>query len=702
MLTKENNYDFRKRLQEIHEKNIRNNKLVPSGDELELVNGLTVFIPEYAGDVIITAAKDFIDYLFTSMGISAMLKYGKVAKDGDIVLCVADKENITLTDGNGYRGYRITADNTVSVCGFDERGVAQALFALEDIMSIRKAPFIPKTVIEKRPAFSPQMIHSGYGLDEYPDDYLLRVAHEGRDAILIFVKDVDITPYGYLDFNDLIHRAAKYGIGVYAYSYLKSEKHPDEADAEEYYENNYGKLFRKCPGLKGVTLVGESVEFPSKDPHITGKSYRENLVDGIPTGKTSPGWYPCEDFPQWLNLIKKVVRKYKSDADIVFWTYNWGFRPEEDRIKLIESLPTDITLQATFEMFESRNLDGVTMSCADYTLSFEGYGGYFRSEAIAAAKRGIKLHSMTNTGGLTWDIGVIPYEPFPYQWMKRYEKMREAHEKWNLTGLMESHHFGFYPSIISKLSKMAFMKPWDDMEKLLKTILIGEYGESAADKADAALRVWSDAITYYTATDADQYGAFRIGPSYPFCLNKKITPISAPYSMFGSSICEVEYIPSDAGFVSAGVRDSLISVRIHKEAESLKKMQALISEGLDILMSIEEKNDKLLYLINLGQFIEKCIITGIHAKEWHILRMSLRSESDREKLSVIIDDMEALLLAERKNAEETIPLVQLDSRLGWEPSMEYMTDEEHLLWKNRQVNYVLSYEIENTRKALSL
>ena len=702
MLTKENNYDFRKRLQEIHEKNIRNNKLVPSGDELELVNGLTVFIPEYAGDVIVTAAKDFIDYLFTSMDISAMLKYGKDAKDGDILLCVSDKENITLTDGNGYRGYRITADNTVSVCGFDERGVAQALFALEDIMSIRKAPFIPKTVIEKRPAFSPQMIHSGYGLDEYPDDYLLRVAHEGRDAILIFVKDVDITPYGYLDFNDLIHRAAKYGIDVYAYSYLKSEKHPDDPDAEEYYENNYGKLFKKCPGLKGVTLVGESVEFPSKDPHITGKSYRENLVDGIPTGKTSPGWYPCEDFPQWLNLIKKVVRKYKSDADIVFWTYNWGFRPEEDRIRLIEALPTDITLQATFEMFESYQLDGSTEACADYTLSKAGYGGYFKSEAIAAAKRGIKLHSMTNTGGLTWDIGVIPYEPFPYQWIKRYEKMREAHEKWNLTGLMESHHFGFYPSIISKLSKMSFLKPWDNMEALLNKILIGEYGESEADDVDKALRLWSEAITYYVATDADQYGAFRIGPSYPFCLNKKITPISAPYSMFGSAICEVEYIPSDAGYVSAGVREAPISIRVHKEIKSLEKMKLLIAEGVEILENIEDKNDKLLYLINLGKFIFNCVITGQNAKKWHVLKSDLRSARTKEELKTIIDELEKILVAERKNAENTIPLVQMDSRLGWEPSMEYMTDEEHLLWKIRQVDYVLDYEIAGERKALEL
>ena len=48
MLTKENNYDFRKRMQEVHEKNIRNNKLIPYGNELELKDGLTVFIPDYA------------------------------------------------------------------------------------------------------------------------------------------------------------------------------------------------------------------------------------------------------------------------------------------------------------------------------------------------------------------------------------------------------------------------------------------------------------------------------------------------------------------------------------------------------------------------------------------------------------------------------------------------------------------------------
>ena len=70
---------------------------------------------------------------------------------------------------------------------------------------------------------------------------------------------------GYLDFNDLIDRAESFGINVYMYSYLKSLKHPSEKDALEYYDNTYGKLFKACPIAKGVILVGESCEFPSKD-----------------------------------------------------------------------------------------------------------------------------------------------------------------------------------------------------------------------------------------------------------------------------------------------------------------------------------------------------------------------------------------------------------------------------------------------------
>ena len=64
--------------------------------------------------------------------------------------------------------------------------------------------------------------------------------------------------------------------------------------------------------------------------------------------------------------------------------------------------------------------------------------------------------------------------------------------------------------------------------------------------------------------------------------------------------------------------------------------------------------------------------------------------------------MEALLLAEKKNVENTIPLVQMDSRLGWEPSMEYMTDEWHLEWKLRQLAYTLDTELGRNRISLGV
>lgn len=697
MLKKERNFEFRKRLLEIHEKNVTDKSLCKKEKEFEIKNGLTVCIPENSGDVTLTAAKDFIDYLFVSMGISAMLCYGDADEANKLVIKGIGTE-AELENAYGYRGYRIdTEENGIYITGFDERGIAQALYALEDVMNMRRAPFVEYGTVKRKPLYSPQMVHSGYRIDDFPSEYLARVAHEGRDAILVFTEGLNITSDGYLDFNDLIYRASKYGIDVYAYSYIKNKVHPDEPGAEAVFESTYGKIFRECPGLRGVVLVGESVEFASKDPHVASPGAGGQIVDGIPTGKPRPGWYPCEDYPKWLNMLKKVVTKYNPDADIVFWTYNWGSQDEEARVKLIESLPEGISLLATFEMFEKIKMGDIYNICADYTLVFEGYGKYFESEAVAAKKKGIRLYSMTNTGGQTWDFGVTPYEPFPYQWMKRYAKMKEANEKWGLCGIMESHHYGFYPSFISKLSKWIFNNPDENPEEILRRILDGEYGAYAGERVDKALLLWSEAITYGVPSNADQYGAFRVGPSYPFCLDRVSCLVAAPYSKSGpEQICRPTYN------TFSDHRLSITSMRLPEEIKSLQIMKEKMEAGIEILRGIENKNDKLLYLLNLGEFILHSVITGLHAKKWHVLKTELLNKTDAKVIEGVLNDMENLLREEMKNVEETIPLVQNDSRLGWEPTMEYMTDEAHLRWKIRQLNYVIDVEINENRISLNL
>lgn len=680
------NYDFQKELLKVHKSGIRNHAYQPKANEFALGEGASLGILCPQDEVIQTVVADFADYLQTSMELPIEVC---LRSEASLILSLSQGE---LGEYETYCGFCIQTDKSgIRITAHDSRGIARALYYIEDLMTFKGAPALDYGTIYKKPLYSPQMVHSGYALDEYPDEYLSSIAHEGRDAILVFTKGVNKTPCGDLDFNDLIDRAAKYGIDVYAYSYLKSNKSPYDADAEEFYENTYGALFKSCPKLKGVTLVGESVEFPSKDPHVAKGCHSEKAVDGIPSDKPGAGWYPCYDYPIWLELVKKCVRKYNPDADIVFWTYNWGYHPEEARIALINSLPTDITLQATFEMMQQIPYENSVGRCADYTLSYVGPGGYFESEAKAAKARGIRLYSMTNTGGRTWDFGAAPYEPMPYQWMKRYRQMERAHDLYGLCGIMETHHYGFYPSFISKLSKHLFMTPHD--EGVLAQILASEYGKENYPYVEKAVRLFSEAIPYYIPSHADQYGAFRVGPSYPFNLSDRINLPTDPKATNGNGIITPVYkVKSDA-------RMSPLSLRIGDEIRSLEKMLALMEEGV---AALEQADERAAELLNLGRFLTCCVQTGLNAKNWHRLICRMNVCETKEGLHAIYDEMEALLEQELRNVDRTLPLVEQDTRLGFEPSMLYVTDRWHLEWKKRQVRYVIDTELAKYRKGLAL
>lgn len=704
---KATNYDFRKRLLEVHKQNRRDHSVGLSQDEVMVDDDWTIVVSDNAGRVIFNAARDLQDYLLVSMGVSVRLKkfcgIETEAVQDTFKLILATKEELKDVgkDLDTPRSYRIiTSDKSITVCGFEEKGTAQGCYYLEDLMNLRLAPIVKKEDVSRKPLFSPRMVHSGYGLDMFPDAHLNGIAHAGMDSILVFAKDTDITPHGYLDFNELIYRAEGYGLDVYAYSYLKSTMHPDDPGTEDYYDNTYGKLFRKCPGLKGVVMVGESVEFPSKDPRTSGKYYYENTEDGLPTGKPSPGWWPCSDYPQWLEMIKKAARKYKPDADIVFWTYNWGYVDREHRIELLKNIPDDISLLVTFEMFEKTRLENITNICVDYTLSFEGPGEYFTSEAEIAHERGIRLYSMSNTGGLTWDIGVIPYEPMPYQWIKRYDALHSAREKWGLSGLMESHHYGWWPSFVSEIAKWSYWTPSPSSEEICRRISRRDYGEANGEIVIEAWQAWSEGIRYYIPTNEDQYGPFRIGPSYPLVFRSSVSIPEVSYAMFGgNSICNVSYDNQDM------YRSSLFQYRLPVEIRSLQKMEGRFVYGVECLEKIyetlpESKREDAFYLLNMGRFIVNCVRTTINVKKWVSLKMNLFVETDKNKIVDIVNSMIEVGKAEIKNAEETVPLVEADSRLGWEPSMEYMTDAYHLQWKIRQVKDVLEIQLPEYLSAL--
>jgi hypothetical protein len=483
--------------------------------------------------------------------------------------------------------------------------------------------------------------------------------------------------------------------------------------------------------VKGIILVGESVEFPSKDPNTTRQFRQKEPTSEMPAAKPSPGWWPCYDYPEWLEMLKRVIRKHNPQADIVFWTYNWGWAPEEARLALIRSLPKDITLQVTFEMFEPIRRHGVTNVAVDYTLSLAGPGAYFRSEAEEARKSGLKLYTMSNTAGLTWDFGVIPYEPMPFQWMRRYEALLRSKESTGLSGLMESHHYGFWPSFISDLAKHAFWRseaspamaqealdsaspsengcllapPDISLADMCKALACRDYGRDAAPLVIETWKRWSEAITHYVPTNEDQYGPFRIGPSFPLLFQHKIVLPASWHAMFGSRIVHIDYKPSDYKVREIGYQ-SLGPSRIDTEIIGLERMEALLEDGLASLREAigqmpATKREAGEALWRIGRFMRLSARTAIHLKRWWKLKTRVFSEADPNVTGALLYEMERLARAEIANAAAAIPLVEADSRLGWEPSMDYMTDAAHLRWKIAQAKGVIE-ELQAYAKSLKL
>ena len=690
----EQNYDFRRELLTVHEANIRKNDRKPKAEEFWFRDSARIRIAADASEVISVAAHDFCDYLSVSMGIPATVVNTGY---GDVTVYLAEDFCVDLGEFAAYRGFRIeTSACGIDIFAHDDRGAGQALFYLEDLMTFAHAPVVPYGKIEKRAMYTPQMVHSAYGMDEFPDEYLARIAHEGRDAILVFTKGANQANDFPLDFNDLIRRAARWGIDVYAYSKMKSKKHPDDEGAEAFYEETYGTLFRECPGLKGVTLVGESVGLPRSNHEGIGKL----MEDGIPTGLNTPGIFPCMDYVDYLRLLQKVIYKYKPDADIVFWSYNWGKAPTEDRVALINALPEGITLLATFEMGEILAREGVLIRSADYSLSFEGPGFYFRTEAEAAKARGIRMYSMTNSGGRTWDFGCAPYEPMADSWIRRYDAMKRMHDEYDLCGIMECHHYGFYPSIISKLSKHLFMIPTPDAEEVLAAILSSEYGEENVKAVREALFDYSEALRHYTPTDADQYGAFRLGPTQPLHLLQILHIPFDEGASYGHSNWIAQYL--DIHHKETLRKQTPQAIRHPAEIRSLEKMLAHMEAGTAKLEAIQNPNEKLVRLAGLGHFLTNTVKTGLAAKKMYALRLKLLAESDPARYGELLDEVKVLQLAEKENVLDTIPLVERDSALGFEPSMLYLTDRRHLEWKLRQIDFVINIEMREMREGLEM
>lgn len=699
----EKHYEFQEKLKKIHRPDRVNDTVWKQIEGQVIDETWAIVAPPDAGIVLNNAAKDLQDYFQVSMGLHLELVSHRESKQIRL--------QVSLTGAKSL--YRVAVEEgSILLDGTDERMSAQAAYALEDQMNMNEGPVLRLQDQVYEPLFTTRLIESGVEEDCYPDEHLCAIAHAGINGITLDTSGVNENDEVRDRVNDIIARAAAFGIDVYTFPAFKNQRHPSDADAWEHYDGMYGELFRRCPGLKGVIVVGEVCEFPSHDERTTGKTWRESLQDE----KSSPGWFPCNDYPQFATLLRDVIHNVKPEARFVFWSYNWGYMDTDLRLELIDAMPAEgVTLMATYEMFEKfRPRPGVEENCVDYTLFFEGPGEYFSTELEAASERNIDFMAMSNTGGNTWDIGMVPYLPAPGQWIRRYENILADRMKHpNFTSLRESHSYGFWPSFVPELAKAAFTEPRQDLNSLLRAIAVRDYG---AEHADTVLEAWehfSEGMRHCVPTNEEQYGPCRVGPSYPLFFEKWEPIPIGPESKRDPNwtCCSVYRFNPDE------------MERLVYEIEEYEKMTAEFAAGNRLLASVipalpGNKKPYAREALTVSRFIENTARTTVHVKRWHKAKIHLGVYVDHEAiwsggrhgmkdaLSPVkpldvrpdrenwIRELMAIGEAEIQNAKDTIPLVQANSRLGYTQELDYGCSEEQLLWKIDRLERTLAEEIQ--------
>lgn len=690
MKMQEKNYEFKQRHWQVHKPDRRDPARLASADEIMIDDSWSI-----GGDnstVINNAVEDLIDYFWVSMGVSLKRVNEKQNK------CIWITVNAAMEKGIQFD----ITENGVLINLASDAIAFKATVYLEDAMNLELAPVLKKESFTRTPLYKWRSVHSGCSIDEYPDEELRAMIHAGYDCTVIFVKDIEKVSVRYTEINEMIVRAKKYGIKTFLYNYIPSFFHPDEPGVQEKFDAIYGKLFEMYPDASGIHMAGESLEFPSKDPHTTGKLYSQSLVDGIPDTRPSPGWYPCYDYPAYLDCIEKAIHKAKPNAEMVFSTYNWSYQTPELRRDFLSKMNKNIRLIVAYEMRADRRLEGLKTPVMDYTMGQDEPGDYFKSECAAAHELGLRIEGNVNVAGQAWNFGVVPYVPAPYKLINRLKNLRKARFDWGVDAHYTTHHYGWWDCVASDLGKWSMWEEIEpDYETLLDKIAVRDYGKEGAAIVRKAWRIWNDAMDHYVASNEDQYGPWRVGASYPFIfqpnitmtmLNKEITFPTKKGAHFGSGIIKTLYQPYENDRQAPGF------LRFPAELRELARMKEYWEQGLAEVEKLgDSREDQLLKA--LGEFILCSINTVINIKRWWIANMKMQASDDTVTALKYLDEISAIADEEELNVKACMGPVNVDSRIGWEPSMEYVTDQWHLDWKLRQLE-AARREIATFRKIL--
>jgi len=706
----------------------RNLAAQPTAQEFAIpAAGWKLAVRSDASPLLVSAAKDLQDYLAVSMNTQVTWAPAESLADwqqlrGVIVAGTRDQLPGCGDALDGPKDYQIiSTPERIVVCGYDERGVMFGLFNLEARMNLREAPILPRDLTTVRQSlYRSRIVQSWLGWDEFPDALLCHMAHDGIDAIFASVyanPNGAESPWPYSELTrrqdpgklrEIIQRAAKYGIQVYAPIMFDNTGTPENEQALRKLVRDNVQMF---PEIRGYILLTE------------GFMYKGFTADG--TEEALRNW--AKGWGRAVGIVTEEVHRVDPSIDVLTWEYNIDFRPTSTAVKrfAVATMPKDSIPLVTWENGKGFELGPYRGYLRDYSLSEVGPAEVAEAQIDEARKLGKPVYAKADTFA-TWQFGTMPYLPCPQQWFRRYDALA----KYAIDGTMETWSTGYKPNFVSELRAWTCWSDAPPRDELLRALARREFGPGneervlqAWDRFSEGIELVPDtwpnmgtnnavaaplffsqpaqrglSINHSFAKGFQNLGGYFPDPRWPYTIPRLLF-----FPDFTNHVNEAEQYALNGSGVSGLPQDAPVESVLPIFNEQLLRAADTFEAGLveyrqAALAAPADKRVSAFKEVLIAEQMQRMMRSSQAILEFEDLRFNLTKVDDAKKKSSMLNRMAEIVQHEIERTKASSEAAARDSRLGYQMEQDYVYYPFAFEEKLRLLEHVLEHELPAYKK----
>jgi hypothetical protein len=695
--------EYRKELASpLHHRSLLRPRAQPPPDAVTLTTDWAFIVDCERNAQICTAAADFLRFMEVCMETPLQVVEPSDRKPGDKVVRLV----LTPDDFDAPESYMIEiAETYIDVSAADANGLQYGLYELEENMRTAGGPFVPPAPSERRPWMETRILRSFYapyyknelmtGEDYYPEEYLNRLAHHRINGIWLHLRLRDIVPSAiFPEFGGeyeqtmpalraLVERAGRYGIKVFLYMLEPRNldqkdpfwaAHPEvkgraEGPILEGWEPTFAmcttgtptiawlreaseRLFREVPGLGGTFHITASEEHTHCFSHAYAPADEEPPYEatGCPRCRNRRA---ADVIAEIISAFEQGLHAVDPTAKIIVWNWSWegpyGVAGEHE---IITKLPENTILLLDFERGDVKKILGKDVPIDEYAQSFTGPSQRFLRSAGWAKERGMAVYGKFQFVN-THECADNPHTPLPGIVYDKFAGMRAS----GGSGMLGCWIFGNYPAMITDLAGRLYLEPFTgDRTATLRRLAADYFGAEAVDDIMEAWDLFAKAWDVYPFFIPMIYSGPHVeGPAFPWFLE----PIHRPFPPSWLR----DQPPGDNGLEQIFDADVLWwdecwATLIERWGRGLEAME----RGFEKMAAptVEQCKE-----YGVARVIYHQMVSVRNTYRFYVEReFMLRSDSAEERRA-ILGRLQKLIREEVGNADECLPYLEADSRIGW-------------------------------------